>query len=449
MKIEINKFINFLIKKPIRNILIIGALLRLMIFLVFYTSISIYTDTEGYTELAKIISSLSLEGYHGLRSPGYPILISLANQNLHIVVLFQFILGLISTVLWYRTIINLNFSIKHSFIITIFISSFLNVFFFETSILVETLVLFFITLIIYHFSKGSFNKFTFRNYFYLSFLFGFLVLVKPFYAYLSFLFTLFVLMQRFTFKRFFYGLILVSCSLISYFGWCYVNKINTGYFAPTSYYGLTNAQTCVYFAENTPSEWDWISKPYVEYREMAIRENKDVAMSIWFAYEDDAYKKYNITFHELSFELGKFAKVAIKENPKEYIYQVVCRSWLDFWKPAMYWNYDNFNFKYANKIFIGIWYIQYGILILFELFFFFLLIFHVLNFFNTKMITTELILSVIVFSTSVLQAIVTYGTNDRYSFPFEFIIIIVVLLFFKQNNWFLKKTLSKNGVLKN
>ena len=41
----------------------------------------------------------------------------------------------------------------------------------------------------------------------------------------------------------------------------------------------------------------------------------------------------------------------------------------------------------------------------------------------------------IVFGTSFLQAIVTYGTNDRYSFPFEFIIIIAVFLYLKEKGF--------------
>lgn len=435
----LNKMINCLIQNPIRNILIFGILLRFLIFGIFYSNVSIFTDTEGFTDLANYISSLSLEGYHGLRSPGYPLILSILGRKLYLVVFLQFILGLISSVLWFKTFLNFNLSMKISFLGAIFIGSFLNVLFFETAILVESLVLFIITLIVYLFSINIFEKPSIKKYLLLSLLFGFLVLVKPFYAFLPFLFVFINLIKHFTFKKFMFNFLLVAFSLLSYFGWSYVNKLNTGYFAPTSYYGLTNAQTCVYFAEKTPKEWNWISEIYVEYREKSIKENKEVAMAIWYAYEDNAYDKYNLTFNEFSEKLGIFAKIAIKQNPGEYIYQIICRSWFDFWKPALYWEYDQFNFKYVNKVFIGVWYFQSVIIILFEIAFLIIFCINIFNFIKVKIITNQLVLSSIVLATSILQAIVTYGTNDRYSFPFEFIMFLVVFMYLKEKNWFSKR----------
>ena len=50
----------------------------------------------------------------------------------------------------------------------------------------------------------------------------------------------------------------------------------------------------------------------------------------------------------------------------------------------------------------------------------------------------------VIFMASVLQAILTYGTNNRFSFPFEFLIIISGLLYFKEKDWwFLKPLISK------
>lgn len=432
----LNKINTFLLKNPLKYIILIAVLFRLIIFFIFYTTVTIYQDSEGFTDLAKVIASLTLDGYSGLRSPGYPLLIALLNQNLYLVVFTQFFMGIVVMALWYKTLINFNFQRQFSFYCTLFIGSFLNVIFFETAILVESFALFLIAIIVYLYSKDFFEKTNFLGYLLLSFLFGFLVLIKPFFAYLPFVFVAFLLLKKVTFKRLFYNLVLASFSLVAYFGWSYINKMNTGYFAPTAYYGLTNAQTCVYFAEKTPEEWNWISEIYVKYREKSIAENKDVSMSIWYAYEDGAYDKYNLTFPELSQELGKFAKIAIQLNPGEYIYQITCRTWVDFWKPAICWNYKKFNFLYANKIFLVIWYIQYAVLLLFELAFLLLVLpYSIYKFFKSKQISTLLLLTMIVFGTSVLQAIVTYGTNDRYSFPFEFIIIITVFLYLKEKGF--------------
>jgi hypothetical protein len=429
---KLDNFIDYLIKNPIRNIVFFGFLLRAFFFLVFYTSVTIFPDSDGYIELSKLISDFNLNGYHGLRSPGYPLIIAFFNQDLYYVVFFQFCIGISSTVFWYKTLINFKFSLKSSFIVTIFLGSFINIFFYETNILVESLVLFFISILFYFISDNILDRFVFSNLIGLSLFLGFLVMIKPFYAFLPFLLFAFLVIKKPTIKTVFSkNIILFVFSLIVYFGWSHVNKINTGYFAATSYYGLTNAQNCVYFAEKTPKEFDWISKPYVQYRELAIKEKKDVAMSIWLAYEDGAFDKYNLTFQELSIELGKFTKVAIKENPGEYLKQVVFRSWFNFWKPTFKYNDEKFNFKYANKICVGIWYLQRVFLILFRISFLLLIPYYIYKFFKNKICTNEIIIFAIVFCNSVLQAIVTFGTNDRYSYPYEFIMIILVLLFIK------------------
>lgn len=431
---KLHNFIDYLIKNPIRNIVFFGILIRAFFFLIFYTSVTIFPDSDGYIELSKLISDFNLKGYHGLRSPGYPLIIAFFNQNLYLVVLFQFCIGILSTIFCYKTLINFKFNLKASFLISLLLGSFINVVFYETNILVETIVLFFISILFYLMSDNILERLRFKNLIGLSLFFGFLVLIKPFYAFLPFLLFAFLVIKKPTFKTVFSkNIILVVFSLIAYYGWSYVNKVNTDYFAPTSYYGLTNAQNCVYFAEKTPKEFNWISKPYVYYREKAILENKDVSMAIWFAYEDGAFDKYNLTFQELSFELGKFAKVAIKENPGEYLKQVVFRSWFNFWKPTFKYNDEKFNFKYANKICVGIWYFQRVFLILFRISFLLLVPFYIYQFFKNRELTNEIIIVAIVFGNSVLQAIVTFGTNDRYSFPFEFIMIILVLMFLKNN----------------
>lgn len=295
----------------------------------------------------------------------------------------------------------------------------------------ESTVLFMISWLIFLLSKNAFYDLRFYNLLKISLIFSFLVLLKPFYAYLPFLFIILILFKKRGFIIFLKSTILILMPVFTYYGWCYINFQNTGYFAPTSIYGLLKAQNCVYFAEKTPNEFNWISEPYVKFREKSIQENKDVAMSIWYAYEDGAYRKHKLTFQQLSSEFGKFAEVAIFKNPFDYLKQIIFRSWFDFWKPTIYWNYDKFNFKYANKIFLGIWYLQYVILLFFRLIFILLIPYYLVKFIKNSQLTILFFLTIIVFVSSILQAVVTYGNNDRYSFPFEFIMIMVVFLFLK------------------
>ena len=430
--------------KNIKILLSIEVLFRLVLFQIFYSSVTIFPDSEGYIDLAQRVSNFDFLNYNGLRSPGYPLLISFVNSNLYAVIFIQFGLGIITSVFQYKTLVYLGFSKRNSLIFALFISCFLNVFFFETCILVETLVLFLMSAFVYLLSKTSFQNQSLKFDFLMSFILGYLVLIKSFYIFIPFLLIVCLVFNPINLKSVFRkGFVILIFPMLSFLSWSYVNKVNIGQFSTSGISGLYLAQNCVYFAEDAPKEFDWISKTYVDYREKSIRENRDVAMTIWYAYEGGAYDKYNLTLPEFSVELGKFAKAAIKENPLAYLKQVITKSWFDFWKPTIYWNYEAFNFKYVNKLFLGVWYLQSALIVLIKAGFLFVFGFQLIQFLKSRKLVFEFLLSSIVFLASILQALATYGTNNRFSFPFEFMMIISVLLFLKNkvklpnklNNW--------------
>ncbi|MCW1147621.1 hypothetical protein [Flavobacterium lacisediminis] len=420
--------------KNLKLLIAIEVLFRLILFFVFYSTVTIYPDSEGYLNLAKRLSNFDLTDYDGLRSPGYPMLISFVNSNLYAVIFIQFGLGIVTSIFQYKTFIHLNFSKRNGLIITLFISSFLNVFFFETCVLVETFVLFLMSAFVYLLSKTPFQYQKLKLDFLMSFILGYLVLIKSFYIFIPFLLLVWLVFNQLNLKCLIRkGFVILIFPTIAFLSWSYVNKINIGQFSSSGISGLYLAQNCVYFAEDAPKEFDWISKPYVAYREKSIQENRDVAMTIWYAYEDGAYDKYNLSLPEFSAELGKFAKATIKENPIAYLKQVITKSWFDFWKPTINWNYEGFNFKYASKLLFGVWYLQSILIVLIKVGFIFVFGFQLIQFLKNRKLVFEFLLSSIVFSASVLQALATYGTNNRFSFPFEFIMIITVLIFLKAN----------------
>ncbi|MGG7034340.1 MAG: hypothetical protein ACI7YS_03990 [Flavobacterium sp.] len=419
----------------IKKLVFYGLLLRFLITAIFYTNITIFPDSGSFMELAEYMLRFDLSGYIGKRSPGYSFLLFLAFGRCAVAVLYQFFIGVFTFVIVYKTIVNLKFLNKNSFVLTIFLQSFLNVFFFETSILIETLSLFFMVLLMYEISKGYLEKSSFKTDLWMGFILGYLVLIKPFYAYIGFLvFGLYVL-NDFKWKKLIsQKLIILIFPLMAYFGWSYVNKINTGHFVSTTFVGLNISQNCVYFAEKGPKKYDWIMKPYVQAREARATENKNLAMSVWEA--EDKELKYKMPyFPDLSAELGKYAVETIKMNPTYYLKQVIFRSWFDFWKPWITWEYDEFNFKYANKPFLLVWYFQALILITFNLLFMGITFGSIRDFFRTRKVSFEFFGLVLVWASSILQALATYGTNAKYRFPFEFIIFLVVILFFRRKNW--------------
>lgn len=421
-------------KKHISYILGIGLLARLITFFVFYTQATIYPDSGGYLELAERLMRFDLSGYSGKRSPGYPFLIAIAQAEVYVVVFMQFALGLISAVFWYKTLLQLKVNKKFSFYTTLFLSTLLNVIFFETAILVETFTVFLFSWVIFRMVRAqNQSENSIKTELFTGLLLGLLTLLKPFYAFVPFLFYGFYILQHFKLIAIFNKkLLLFVFPLMAYFGWSYVNQLNTGYFVSTTFLGLNTAQNCVRFAEKSPEKYRWISEPYVEYREKSIEENRNLAMTIWYAYEDGAWNTYNLSFNDFSNELGKFARATIKENPLDYFKQVLFYSWLDFWKPVIYWHYDQFNFKHANQFYVLIWFAQKTILYLVRLSFLISIPLLLIKDLKNRKLSISSQLSLLVLAASVLQALVTYGTNSRFSFPFEFIMVFVVITFIQQ-----------------
>ena len=420
----------------------IGLFVRLFIFFIFYTHVTIFPDSSGYIDLSKHILALDYSGYDGMRSPGYPLIIAMSFGNLYLTVFYQFLLGVLTAVLWYLLLINLNFSKKSSLIITLFLQTFINVYFFETAILMESLVLFLISLIFY---LITYNNQSLKINVILGFIMGFLVLTKPFYLFIPFLlFGFWFLKSSGDLKKMSSKLIVLVIPILVFIGWSSIIKKHHGYFASTTLMGVYLSQNCVRFAEKSPVEYNWLSKPYVTYRDKSIAENKNLAMSIWYAYGEGAYDEYNLEFSELSNSLNEYAKVTIMKNPMAYLNQVVFYSWRDFWKPTIYWNYYDFNFKNANKFFWIIWFVQKYVLYVFRIIFLLLIPMVTIKTIKNRTIDIDFIIMSVIFIASVLQALLTYGTNNRFSFPFEFLIIISVLLYFKEKKLrFLKAALSK------
>ena len=421
--------------KNLLRLIVIGFLARTIIFLVFYPEATVFPDSGGFFRLAKKMSTLSLEGYIGKRSPGYPLLILFAFGQYKLVAVYQFLLGILNSLLWYKILLNLKFSRKFSFFTVLVMQSFINVIFYETAIIVESLSLFFISLSVYIITKHDYAKQqSIRKEFYFSLILGFLVLVKPFFVYLPFLIYGLFTLKNFGIKNIINKrIVLLIFPVLMYLGWSYVNKVNTGFFVSTTYLGMNLSQNCVYFAEKAPKEYQWIAKPYAEYREKTLSENRNVAMSLWNAYgEGHVFDQYNLTFSQLTNEFQKYAKATIAANPKDYAEQVIYRSWWDFWKPTTAWHLENFRFDWARSLFSFIWKIQQQIIILVTVLFgVTTLVLSFLAIYKRK-INTAFMLACFVIVPSILQGLVTYGTNSKYSYPFDFLMLFVVLLFIKE-----------------
>lgn len=404
------------------SILFAFGLIFRMLFYFFNQDVLLTNDSQTYIDLAKLISSGSINGYFGGRSPGYSLVLALFGNSTELVAFFQLILGIFSSIYWFKILRLLNFKILFSFSIVLFFSSFFHGLTYEKAILIETLNLFIVTLLIFFILKKDILE--------TSFCLAILVLLKPFYIYLPF-----VIFSYFAFTNFNLKLILkqklivLLLPIFIFISWSYVNYLNTGYFVSSTYFGLNKIQNCVNFIEKAPEEFNWIKEPYLKQRALHSENGLGNPMCIWYAVDNGDFEHTKMSFPQLSNEFGKCANVTIKNNFDLYIKQVIFLSFKEFWNVEL----PSTNSIHTSIFLEYVWNFQYLFLRLIKTIFLLLIPIYIFQFFKNRIFSFELLLVLIVFSTSVLQALVVYGSNARYSFPFEFIMITIVLLFIKNN----------------
>lgn len=426
---------------PILVIVIVALLVRLLVS-ALYQHITLYPDSNDYIALADRLSNFNISGYGGQRPPGYPLLLCLTAISPLLTIGLQSILGIFTLIVAYKTLLLVGVKQRLSLIVTLLTACYLPIVFFELAILTETLTLFLLSLIFYQFFKLLLNKEKRENrgVAILVSLCGFLVLIKMFYIFLAFLLFGFLLYQRRSVKLILskYVLILLAPAFL-YLGWSYVNKVNTGLFVSSTFYGFNIAQNCVWFAENTTPEYTEIGEIYANYR-INGSSNKEIAMTIWAAYPE-LQEKTGLSFPELSKRLYDYSIATIKLNPYGYLKQVFI-SWRDFWKTSLYWEPQNFGIPEVGSIVSYICYAQRMVLQLVKALFLVLIPYNLLIFLRRKEISPELIISMVVLAASLLQAFATYGTNSRFSYPFEILIVTSLVLTILQfrKYWVKQKT---------
>lgn len=417
--------IKYATSNPIRTIFFVGLLWRILIFCC-YPAVTILPDSEGYQMLAERILAFDLSGYDGTRSPGYPAILAILGLNDMWIVVAQMLLGLWSSVVLFQVCLLCEIRKKAALVVAIGFICLLHVVFYETCVLTETLTLL-VMLKVTELSLRSFSQETFRSWWTLAGLLTFLVLIKPFYVFLPFvIFGYFLLIKKSVNPFFSRSILVLLLPMLVFFGWSSVNKINTGYFVPTTYYGFNLAQNCVAFAEKAPDGYREIADIYVRHREEAQREEGFTGMAIWRAYPE-LVESTGLSLPDLSALLQKFSVATIKANPEAYVKQVFI-SWWQFWKVDIFWNKERFVSQPALSVFEKIWTVQAYAIRYSKLFFLLTVPFVILSAWIARKWTVGVFLSGMILITSVLQAVTTYGDNYRFSYPFEPLMWVVVVI---------------------
>ena len=98
--------------------------------------------------------------------------------------------------------------------------------------------------------------------------------------------------------------------------------------------------------------------------------------------------------------------------------------------------YMNFKDGSFNSVVSLINTIQMLLLLILKFVFLILSFYYFFLFIKNRKVTNVMILLAFIHAAAILQALVVYGTNAKYAFPYEFFMLVVILLFLKEKlNW--------------
>ncbi|MFT5891182.1 MAG: 4-amino-4-deoxy-L-arabinose transferase-like glycosyltransferase [Dokdonia sp.] len=436
------------LQKPILFLIIIGVLVRVLIAICYSNQVSIFNDTESYIPLAERLAEFNLKGYNGLRTPGYPFLLTIAAIQFDHVVYIQALLGILSSILLFKTSLKLINHIPLALINGLSLSFFFHVLFYERAILTETLTLFALVVCLWYIVRIDFfkpkQKGAIANV--QSLILGVLIavvfLIRPMFIVITPLVIVCFLIsyRHLKFSKMLIQVLLIAMpAIVSYQGWSMLNFQNTGYKSVTVFSGMNLAQSCVYFVDNASDTDAELRDLYVRKRDSVINANGNVPMSIWRVYEELKAKE-NITVAELSQRFDPMNKELIKNNPLAYSKQVGI-SWMHFWDEYILWNYSKFKHTIPKWVLSGTWlYVQRPLLFIINSAFLIISLLMIARRIRKKELhlTFYFFCILLILGSSLGQALVIYGNNGRFSFPFIPFIILVTSHFLYEKN-FLKK----------
>ncbi|WP_066632177.1 glycosyltransferase family 39 protein [Labilibacter marinus] len=449
MKIKQIYNLRIYLKHPLSITLLIGLFLRAILAIAYQIPV-FEPDSHAYRELASYIIKGKLLQYDGWRTPGYPLLLFTSLGRYYLIVVFiQTIMQTTSTFLLYD-LLKRRLPSRYAFISTLFFYTLVKVMMYEYNILTESATLFTLTLSIWIIIRYELILLKSGLKFYLitSLILTFCFLIRPMFIYIPPILALFM---AFNIKKKKLGihikkvLVILIFPFIAYFSWCSLNLINNNWFTVTTYSGINLAQTTVKFFHLPKGEHDDISSIYQKHIDdsfeiyknqqensnsfLTVKKNMDFesieALSIWRAY-DELIEQTQLTGPELSHLLHKISKKLIIHNPKEYLQQVA-QSWYLFWTHRdIPIKNENIRIPEIINIYTLLLGIQKILLVILSIILIPAIIIAIHTSIKSKVfINTNNFLWVIIIIGSVLQALVTFGGNPRFLYPFIPIILII------------------------
>ncbi len=410
----------------------LAAAVRLLLWLI-YQPIT-FGDTAAYLRLARVVGSLSLDGYDGTRTPGYPAMLALVGGDPDSVWLVQMILGLAITVgiYWvcWRTSRN---PVLAAFVAALY-SLLPGQLFFEAALLTETLTTFFVIgcLVFLLALEHAGSEASAAG---LACLLGLsaslTALTRPLFYVLPAILVPFVWFstrarrpRRLARTAFF-----AVAPLLLLGGWLGFIKSKYGMLSPTVMGGYSLVQHTGAFFEYLPDDQAPIRDTYLRFRDAQIAARGTQTNAIWDAIPELS-RASGLGFYDLSRELQRLSLRLIREHPGLYA-RSAAEGWVAFWKAPVYWDLESLSMAWLRP-----WLALYaqasrGLLILLNLTFLSLCALALVIRPVRRAISRHRVVlagAVVVLGISIAQTVLDHGDNPRFLVPLQMVVVMVVVL---------------------
>ncbi len=391
---------------------------------------TVIRDTHDYLLLAHCFRALRFTGYDGSRTPIYSLFMLLAGMNFRALYVLQSILGLATAAMLFTMVYSRTRSWPFALMAGIAYGLDLSPLPFEHFIMSETLCTFLLTLTVLLFQLMVLKeRFGWREQAVLGILIAITGLTRPLYVSLAPLF--FVMLatapvgRTERFQRMISFAAPVATLLI---GWCLFNWLTIGYFGFTTLIGFNLTNHSGAFIELAPDKYASIRDPYLKAREEQIKETGTYAMTIFQA-ANEIDKKTGYDRVQLTRELTRMSLELFVAHPIRYAAGVL-RAWVMFWQPPLYWRSSACFGEFRRRpLFRALAATELAALAIVNLVF----LLSAANFLRLFLMRKarwgfDACVMTMVLTVSVVQALLEFGDNSRYSLPTAPLVLYIAVV---------------------
>lgn len=432
-------------------LIIVSLLIRVVLWLVYRPAT--FNDTLGYIDTGRTFQALNLPSYDAARTPVYPLLMVAVGFDPRSIWLVQSLMGLAIAVMLYLLARYHIANSRIAFAIGLSYTLAINLLFFEAALLTETTSTFLLLLSLLFFILTRRRNGRLIFYVATAVVASLAVLTRPLMLLLAPLYLLFFIRRwhrrRYGTRRWVgylaaYGLPVA----VLLGGYILFNGRYAGSYTFSTLTGYNLAGHSGAFMEYAPEEYGTIRDIYLKYREARIAATGTHIWTIWDA-RGEMSQATGLDFVELNNALTRLSLQLITAHPLLYLRNVAV-AWASFWASAVSWNLDNLSISTSQTVFTGLWWMVRWLLIFVNFTFLLISLYslyerrrdHRLLDYDPEF---HWLVLTLVLGTSLLQALLIYADNWRFSVPFQPLITYLVIVWLWQYGlrWEKKRTGSE------